>query len=98
MIRFMLPCFSGEVIECSDGQEAINLYRSHRPSLVLMDLRLKTSDGITTTRNIKQSFPSANIVMVSSYGDERFRTAAKQAGASSYILKDNLYDVAGLLQ
>ncbi|TAK63087.1 MAG: response regulator [Bacteroidetes bacterium] len=98
MLRFMLPYFSGEVLECADGQEAINLYRRHRPSIVLMDIRLKSSDGITTTKNIKQSFPSANIVMVSSYGDERFRAAAKQAGATAYVLKDNLYDVVGLVQ
>lgn len=98
MIRFMLPYFSGEVLECADSQEAINLYRTHRPALVLMDLRLKSGDGITTTKNIKQAFPSAKIIMVSSYGDSFFKRAAKQAGATAYILKDNLSEVVDILQ
>ncbi len=98
MIRFMLPYFSGEIIECSDAQEAVAMYKTYRPSLVLMDLRLKTGDGITTTKNIKQSFPSAKIIMVSSYGDSFFKRAAKQAGATAYILKDNLSEVVSVLQ
>lgn len=50
-------------------------------------------DGITATRRIVQTFPTARIVIVTHYDDVRLRNAAREAGACGYVLKDNLIEV-----
>ncbi len=87
-----------QIHECSDGFKAIEMYRKLQPDWVLMDLKLETMDGITATKHIHSEYPESKIVVVSSYGDDQFRNAAKRAGALAYVLKDNLRDVVGVLQ
>lgn len=90
MIRGLVTPFAGEVFECADADTAVSFYREHSPGLVLMDIRLEDSDGIAATRQICAADPRARIVIVTGYDDVDLRTAAAEAGAVAYFLKDDL--------
>lgn len=93
----VLP-FAGEIWECSDGADALSAYLSHRPDLVLMDVRMNNVDGIEATRRIRAADPNARIVIVTNYDDEALRKAAMREGACGYALKDDLLDLVRLLE
>jgi DNA-binding NarL/FixJ family response regulator len=63
-----------------------------------MDVSIVPMDGITATRHIVETFPSARIVIVTQYDDARFRAAAQEAGACGYVVKENLFDVRRFLE
>jgi two-component system response regulator DegU len=93
MRRLMKSVLSGlaeRIYECSDGEQSLAAYERWRPDWVLMDIKMQSIDGITATRQIKAAHPEARIVIVTDYRDERFRRAAHSAGASDYVLKENL--------
>jgi DNA-binding NarL/FixJ family response regulator len=96
-ISSIISALAGEMHECSDGSEALAAYAAHLPDWVLMDVKMKEMDGITATRQIKNVFPKANIMIVSDYDDPDLRIAARQAGASEYVIKENLFDVYHIL-
>src|ERR1700744_261538 len=73
--------------ECIDGNEAFTAYCDHRPDVVLMDIRMPHVDGLIATRQIIQAYPIAKVVMVTDYDDDSLRNAAREVGASAYILK-----------
>lgn len=73
--------------EASTGEQAIHLFRAHRPDVTLMDLRLSGLNGAETTQAIHEEFPDARIIVISTYiGDEEIY-AALQAGAMAYLSK-----------
>jgi two-component system NarL family response regulator len=73
--------------EASTGEQAIALFRSERPDVTLMDLRLPGMCGSDATRQIHAAFPDARIIVLSTYsGDEEIYNAL-QAGAMAYLLK-----------
>jgi DNA-binding NarL/FixJ family response regulator len=73
--------------EASTGEQARALYRTHRPDVTLMDLRLPGINGSETVHEIRMEFPDARIVMISTYvGDEEIY-GALQAGAMAYLVK-----------
>lgn len=76
------------VAEGANGREAIDLYRQHRPDVVLMDLRMPFVNGIEATEAIRQEDPKALIIVLTTYdGDENIYRAL-QCGARAYLLKD----------
>jgi DNA-binding NarL/FixJ family response regulator len=73
--------------EASTGEQAQVLFRSHRPDVTLMDLRLPGMNGSETIHEIRSEFPDARMVMISTYvGDEEIY-GALQAGAMAYLVK-----------
>jgi DNA-binding NarL/FixJ family response regulator len=75
------------VAQAANATEAINEFRSHRPDITLMDLRLPGTDGIDTLIAIRGEFPAARIVMLTtSDGDAEIQRALR-AGAAAYVLK-----------
>jgi DNA-binding NarL/FixJ family response regulator len=74
--------------EASDGAIAISLADSLEPDVVLMDLMMPNVDGLTAIASIRQSHPTTDIVAVTSFIEEDKVTAALEAGASGYLLKD----------
>ena len=71
-----------------DGDEAVELYTQVVPDVVLMDLSLPTMDGVAATREICLANPGARIVVLTSFPDRSRVTAALDAGACGYLLKD----------
>jgi NarL family two-component system response regulator LiaR len=74
--------------EATDGQEALQLCRSLKPDLVLMDVRMPKSDGLEATRAIKEEMPEVSLVMVTMHENPDYLLEAIRAGAAGYILKD----------
>lgn len=79
-----------EVIgEAANGAQAVDIFGKLNPDLVLMDLRMPVKDGIEATAEIRNKFPTARILMLTTYdGDEDIHKAL-QAGAQGYVLKNS---------
>jgi len=75
------------VDEVGDGQGAINVARREKPSVILMDVNMPGTDGITATKVIKREIPSVKVVALTIYEDEEVVEMVK-AGVSAYVLKD----------
>ncbi|MBY0555951.1 MAG: response regulator transcription factor [Burkholderiaceae bacterium] len=74
----------------SSGDEALSMYRQLRPDITLMDIQMPDMNGIDATIAIRQEFPQARIIILTTYeGDARALRAVK-AGASGYLLKSML--------
>jgi len=74
--------------EASDGSEGIAMTRRLTPDVVLMDLLMPNMDGVTAIGRIKAELPETEIVTMTSFIEEEKVTAALEAGASGYVLKD----------
>ena len=75
------------VAEASNGREAIEQFRIHRPDVTLMDLRLPDMSGIDVMIAIRTEFPEARIIMLTTFeGDVEIQRALR-AGARGYLLK-----------
>ena len=78
------------VAEATDGDEAVRLFRVHRPDVTLMDIRMPRVNGIEAIAAIRGQFPKARIiVLTSSVGDIQILRAF-EAGAVGYLLKNLL--------
>lgn len=77
------------VIEANDGNEAVNLAKSHRPDIILMDIMMPEKGGYTATSEIKanESTKAIPIVMLTGVGFELNKKLAENVGASGYITK-----------
>ena len=73
--------------EASTGEQAVALFRSERPDVTLMDLRLSGMNGTEATRAIHTQFPDARIIVLSTYVCDEEIYAALQAGAMAYLVK-----------
>jgi DNA-binding NarL/FixJ family response regulator len=74
--------------EAADGAQAITLADQLQPDVVLMDLMMPNVDGVTAIGEIRSRQPETDIVAVTSFIEEHKVTAALEAGASGYLLKD----------
>lgn len=97
LIKMTLAGVAEIVGECADGADALEAYERLRPDWILMDIGMKNVDGITATQQITTEYPLAKIMIVTDYNDDDLRMAAKDAGASGYIVKENLLDLVDLL-
>jgi DNA-binding NarL/FixJ family response regulator len=75
--------------EARDGREAVALTRELRPHVVVMDLTMPGLNGIEATRQIAGEQLGVKVLCLSMHTDEQFVSAAFQAGASGYLLKDS---------
>ena len=74
--------------EAANGEEAVELYRKHRPDVTLMDLRMPVMNGVDAIAAIRKEFPDARIVVLTTYDGDEDIFRALQAGAKGYLLKD----------
>jgi len=79
------------VAEASDGHEAIRVFRESRPDVTLMDLRMPNLDGIGATRAIREEFPAARIIALTSYEGDQDIYRALDAGVRGYLLKEAVH-------
>ena len=75
------------IAEASNGHEAIQEFREHRPDITLMDLRLPDMSGIDATIAIRTEFASAKIIMLTTFEGDAEIQRALEAGARGYMLK-----------
>jgi two-component system NarL family response regulator len=76
------------VAQVSNGREAVELYREHQPEITLMDLRMPEMDGVTAIATIRDEFPTARIIVLTTYDRDEDIFRALHAGAKGYLLKD----------
>jgi DNA-binding NarL/FixJ family response regulator len=76
--------------EASDGAAAVELFRSLRPDVTLMDLQMPGLSGVEAIKAIRQEYPGARIVVLTSFGGDKLALDAIKAGASGYLLKGAL--------
>src|SRR5262245_50209176 len=74
--------------EAEDGRQAVELVGEREPDVVLMDLLMPVMDGIAATAEIKSKYPDVEVVALTSFIEEERVTAALEAGATGYLLKD----------
>ena len=86
-----------EIYECRDGSEVLREYARVRPDWVLMDIKMKKMNGIIATKELLAKYPQARVVMLTQYGDQELREAARQAGACAYVCKEHLIEVRRIL-
>ncbi len=87
-LRNLLVARQYEVVGVAhDGLEALAQYRTLRPDLVLMDIRMPHCDGLAGARLIKAEFPDAHIVILTMWTDDDNLFEAIRLGVSGYLLK-----------
>lgn len=75
------------VAEATDGTQAVDMYRQHKPDVTLMDLRLPVMGGVEAVTRIRQEFPAARIIVLTTFDGDEDIYRALQAGARAYLLK-----------
>jgi DNA-binding NarL/FixJ family response regulator len=79
------------IAEASNGEEAVEEFRLHRPDVTLMDLQMPGLNGIEAIIRIVGEFPSARIIVLTTYKGDAQVTGALRAGARAYLLKENVH-------
>ena len=79
------------VAEASNGREAIEQFRRHRPDIGLVDLQMPDLNGLDAIVAIRAEFPDARIIVLTTYEGDVQALRALQAGARGYLLKNALY-------
>jgi DNA-binding NarL/FixJ family response regulator len=75
------------VAEAANGQEAIECFRAHHPEVTLMDLQMPQMSGLDAMIKIREEFPSARIIVLTTYKGDIQALRAIRAGAAGYLLK-----------
>lgn len=78
--------------EASNGREAIQQFRIHRPDITLMDLQMPEMNGVDTVSSIRAEFPAAKIIMLTTYAGDVQIFRALKAGAQGYLLKAVMHE------
>jgi len=94
MMRRLLEMAGYEVLEATDGEEAMVVAERERPALILMDLSLPRVDGLAATRQIRQhpELGAVPIVAVSAHDSSDFHAEALAAGCNDYVAKPIDFD------
>jgi DNA-binding NarL/FixJ family response regulator len=79
------------VAEASNGREAIQQFRTHRPDITLMDLQMPEMSGLDAMITILGEFPDARIIVLTTYSGDVQALRAIKAGARAYLLKNSLH-------
>jgi DNA-binding NarL/FixJ family response regulator len=77
------------IAEASDAEGALSLLETVQPHIVLMDIGMKSVNGIELTRIVVQRFPRVAVLILSMYDNPEYVAQAMQAGARGYVLKDS---------
>ena len=80
------------VAEANNGREAVDLYHTHQPDVVLMDLRMPEMGGVEAIHTIRADYPKAKIIVLTTYDGDEDIYRGLQAGAQAYLLKDTPRD------
>jgi DNA-binding NarL/FixJ family response regulator len=79
------------VAQATNGREAIEQFRAHRPDVTLMDLQMPEMSGLDALMALRGEFPDARIIVLTTYKGDAMVLRAIKAGASAYLLKNALH-------
>ncbi|MBH8555110.1 response regulator transcription factor [Nostocaceae cyanobacterium CENA357] len=74
--------------EAENGEIAISLVAQLQPDVVLLDIRMPIMDGVAATREIQKRFAGVKVLILTTFDDDEYVTAALKNGAMGYLLKD----------
>jgi DNA-binding NarL/FixJ family response regulator len=80
------------VAEGINGEQAIELYRQHKPDVMLIDLRMPIIGGVEAIAKIRQESPEARLIVLTTYDGDEDIYRSLQAGAKGYLLKDMFFE------
>lgn len=98
LIRSLVEQVTPSIHECADGESAVEAYEDIHPDCVLMDIKMAGMDGIAATRKLRFADPAARVIIVTGHGGKEYRAAAEAAGASGFLLKEDLLELPSLLR
>jgi DNA-binding NarL/FixJ family response regulator len=77
------------VAEATDGREALDLFKKHRPDVVFIDIAMPKLNGLEAIARITREFPNAMVIVLSMHANHEYVVQAIQAGARGYLIKDD---------
>jgi DNA-binding NarL/FixJ family response regulator len=80
------------VAEGVNGQQAIDLYREHKPDVMLIDLRMPIVGGVEAITTVRRESPEARMIVLTTYDGDEDIYRSLQAGAKGYLLKDMFFE------
>lgn len=80
--------FVGGVVEASDGHEALEKVRKHRPDVAFIDVAMPRLNGFEAVARIRKQFPNTKVIILSMHAHEEYVIRAFRAGACGYLVKD----------
>ncbi len=92
---------SGGIEVCAvggSGEDAISLYREHKPDVLLSDIRMNGMTGLASAEEILKEFPDARILFLTTFSDDEYIAKALSIGAKGYILKQDFEGIAPALE
>ena len=97
LLRTLCAPLAAETRDCADGLEALQAFAEFQPDWTILDVAMPGLDGLTVTRRILAAHPAAQIAVITHHPGPEFERAAREAGARSFIRKDNLQPLLELL-
>jgi len=82
-----------DILEASNGEEAMRKIEAVSPEAVFMDLRLPGENGLELTKKIKAQYPDITVVILTNYDLPEYREAAYQSGADHFVSKDSFLNI-----
>src|SRR5215510_1610326 len=80
------------IAEGTNGQQAVELYRKHKPDVTLIDLRMPVMGGVEPIQTIRHEFPDARLIVLTTFDGDEDIYRSLQAGAQGYLLKDMFFE------
>jgi len=77
--------------EAGNGQQAIEMFRVHRPDVTLMDLQMPIMNGIDAIKAIRREYPTSHFIVLTTYQGDVQALRALKAGATGYLLKNMIW-------
>ncbi len=92
-IRQLIAAPGDTVLECGSGDDALTAFNGFKADCVTVDVSMPGHCAFKTIRSIRNTHPGTRVICVTSHDLPDYRRAAYEAGASGFVLKDNLSDL-----